>query len=126
MKKLLAIILAVTMLLPVFAVNSFAASYDFSLDTFGSSGWDSSYDKSSKTITFNNAWTGRGWWIGDDGIALTDIESITINFAENTIGCQVVVDYANTDDDQTFACAAGTTSVTATFTEDPVSQVFIQ
>ena len=74
MKKLLAIILAVTMLLPVFAVNSFAASYDFSLDTFGSSGWDSSYDKSSKTITFNNAWTGRGWWIGDDGIALTDIE----------------------------------------------------
>lgn len=124
MKKLLAIILAVTMLLPVFAVNSFAASYDFSLDTFGSSGWDSSYDKSSKTITFNNAWTGRGWWIGDDGIALTDIESITINFAENTIGCQVVVDYA-TATDQTFDCAAGTTSVTATFTEDPVSQVYI-
>ncbi len=124
MKKLLAIILAVTMLLPVFAVNSFAASYDFSLDTFGSSGWDSSYDKSSKTITFDNAWTGRGWWIAQDGIALTDIESIIINFAENTIGCQVVVDYA-TATDQTFDCAAGTTSVTATFTEDPVSQVYI-
>ena len=124
MKKLLAIILAVTMLLPVFAVNSFAASYDFSLDTFGSSGWDSSYDKSSKTITFDNAWTGRGWWIAQDGIALTDIESIIINFAENTIGCQVVVDYA-TATDQTFGCAAGTTSVTATFTEDPVSQVYI-
>ena len=125
MKKLLAIILAVTMLLPVFAVNSFAASYDFSLDTFGSSGWDSSYDESSKTITFNNAWTGRGWWIGNDGIALTDIESITINFAENTIGCQVVVNYA-TGTDQAFGCDAGTTSVTATFTEDPVNQVYIQ
>lgn len=124
MKKLLAIILAVTMLLPVFAVNSFAASYDFSLDTFGSSGWDSSYDKSSKTITFNNGWTGRGWWIAQDGIALTDIESITINFAENTIGCQVVVSYA-TGTDQAFGCDAGTTSVTATFTEDPVIQVYI-
>lgn len=127
MKKLLAIILAVTMLLPVFAVNSFAASYDFSLDTFGSSGDPnhSSYDRDTKTITFNNGWTGRGWWIGNDGIALTDIESITINFTENTIGCQVVVNYA-TGTNQTFDCPANTTSVTATFTEDPVSQVYIQ
>ena len=29
-------------------------------------GWSSTYDAATRTITFEAAWAGRGWWLGRD------------------------------------------------------------
>ncbi len=47
----------------------------------------SSYDAATKTITFNEDWTGEGWAWWGTGLDVTDYKSITLEFEETD--CQV-------------------------------------
>jgi hypothetical protein len=63
------------------AAVSFSASADLNiLGNFGGSGWSSSYDATTKTITYDEAYAGRGWWL--DGADYSEYESLVIEFAE--------------------------------------------
>jgi hypothetical protein len=114
-------------LLPIAAIAaiSFSASADVNiLDSFGTSGWDSSYDETTKTITYDSDWTGRGWWLG--GVDYSDYESVVVEFAtplEAT--AQIVVEYVKElgVDNTTAAGGAGTEKLECQFNKDGITQV---
>lgn len=59
-----------------------------------SNGWDSSYDSSTKEISFNDEWKGRGWNIE---AALTGYDKVVIDFAEPLpYSIRVMVEYNGT------------------------------
>lgn len=92
---------------------------------FGTSGWDSSY--ADGVITFDGAWTGRGWWIGSDN-PMTGYDSMIIQFPGAEINAQVVVNYTDgRDASPNFAINAGATSVTVDLEHEVgISQIYIQ
>lgn len=65
------------------------------LPTFGSSGWGSTYDAATQTITYESAWTGRGWWLapGDVCTDYSAYDEIVIETKENAIGYSIIVEY---------------------------------
>jgi hypothetical protein len=69
------------------------------LSSFGTSGWDSSYDATTKTVTYDKSWTGRGWWLAGEGTDYTDYSdysSIVIEFAQPLEAyAQIVIEYAD-------------------------------
>ena len=88
-------------------------------------GWSSSYDANTKTITFDDAWTGRGWWLGD--VDLSNFASVTIECEAASFGGKLVVQRVDeTMIDKDFE--AGATSVTCALSGDisHISQIFIQ
>ncbi len=55
---------------------------DLDMNSLGS-GWDSSYDASSKTISITgDGWSGRGWWFGGTDYSYYDY--VVVRFAEPT------------------------------------------
>ena len=99
------------------------------LDDLGS-GWSSSYDPETHTITFDDQWTGRGWWLGEDP-GLTGYDSLKITFANGAeIDGQVVVEYVGETDDTKVpptAFAAGDAEVIVPLDhERPIKQIYIQ
>jgi hypothetical protein len=68
------------------------------LDSFGSAGWGSSYDKDSKTITYDGEYKGRGWWL--DGADYSEYSSIVIEFEPLKSYAQIVVEYVSGTDDE--------------------------
>lgn len=94
-------------------------------DNFGTSGWNSSY--ADGVITFDGAWTGRGWWIGNDN-PMTGYDSMIIEFPGAEINAQVVVNYTDgRESSPTFAINAGATSVTVSLEHEVgISQIYIQ
>lgn len=126
MKKLVVMLLTLTMIMSMFSVAGAAASAP-TIDNFGSSGWSSSWDADTKTITFDSGWVGRGWWFGSGDSALTGAENITIKTVDNTIGFQIVVQYED-DTTATAVCNSGTNEVTFADFDDTqgVKQIYLQ
>ncbi len=102
-------------------------NYNLSLVSLGS-GWESSYDAASKTITFDGAWKGKGWWIG--GTDFSAYQDVVVNFAATDATIKLVVEYSggvvNTPD---VYANAGATTIKVDL--DPaksnnVSQIYLQ
>lgn len=105
----------------------FAAKENLTLSDLGA-GWDSSYDSATKTITFNSAWTGRGWWL--DGKDYSAYNEVVLNFEAVAFTVKLVVEYSNEEVVSSEGYAdAGVTSITIPL--DPtgksnVKQIYIQ
>lgn len=94
-------------------------------ENFGSSGWDSSYDSETGVITFNNDWTGRGWWIGTD-TPMTGYDELLINFPGAEVPCQVIVEYVD-GTSSTVPVDKGATQVIVPLDyKVGISQIYIQ
>ena len=68
MKKLLLIMAALfAAFLPIHSVANLSAQETEELNMQDmDNGWSSTYDAATRTITFEAAWAGRGWWLGRD------------------------------------------------------------
>lgn len=71
-----------------FSVN--AETLDLSLENLNS-GWNSSYDKDTKTITFDGAWKGCGWWLGNTDYSKYD--EVVVEFEPVEFDVKLVVEY---------------------------------
>lgn len=116
------------------AAISFGASADtlpLPLNDLGS-GWDSSYDAATKTITFNDAWKGRGWWLESNGVGAdyTDYDEVVVKFEAVTFDVKLVVEYCESGATSGEAIvSAGKTEVVATLDaayKNAVKQIYIQ
>ena len=90
-----------------------------------SAGWNSSYDATTNTITFEAGWVGRGWWLG--GVDLSEYSSVTVEFEAASFDGKLVVQRADeTMMEATFS--AGATSVKCMLTDEisNINQIFIQ
>ena len=116
------------------AAISFGASADtlpLPLDNLGS-GWESSYDAATKTITFDGAWTGRGWWLEASGVYAdyTAYDEVVVKFEAAAFDVKLVVEYGEagaTSSDATVA--AGNTEVVVALDaayKNAVKQIYIQ
>ena len=127
MKKLFTLISMALM-----AMGANAASEDLSLDDLGS-GWSSSYDAATKTITYESAWSGRGWWL--DGKDCSAYKQAVVEFEQQELGVTLCVQYfadGTTSIDETLnstaAVDAGVTKIAVPLSENKghVAQIYIQ
>ena len=116
------------------AAISFGASADtlpLPLDNLGS-GWESSYDAASKTITFNGAWKGRGWWLEANGVCAdyTAYDEVVVKFKPAAFDVKLVVEYGEAGATSSDAIvAAGSTEVVVALDaayKNAVQQIYIQ
>ena len=125
MKKTLLILVALLM----GTSFMFAKEEKLSLTNLGS-GWSSSYDAATKTITFDGSWVGRGWWFGEpNGKDCSDFTEVVVKFEACTFQVQLVVEYNGGVDATKSSVNAGATSVTITLNKDGkgnVKQIYIQ
>ena len=110
------------------AFSASADTYDLT-DQFGGSGWGSSYDADTKTITFDDAWTGKGVWLTDFDASAYD--EVVFECEATTMDFNVVVEYVGAEDaDNTsmFFSAGTTKAVTPLNAEfkSGVKQIYIQ
>ena len=109
------------------SIFSAKAEYTLSLAELGS-GWDSSYDPATKTITYEGAWTGRGWWL--DNVDLSKYNQVVVELETTAIGAQIVVEYNDKNiKSSTGGANAGVTKLVCDL--DPVGkssvkQIYIQ
>jgi hypothetical protein len=99
------------------------------LSSFGTSGWDSSYDAATQTITYESAWSGRGWWL--DGADYSDYSSIVIELAQPLEAyAQIIVEYADTTiTNTTSGASASAEKLEAEFDavgKKAINQIYIQ
>ena len=90
-----------------------------------SAGWNSSYDATTNTITFEAGWVGRGWWLG--GTDLSEYSSVTVEFEAAPFEGKLVVQRADESMmEATFS--AGATSVKCMLTDEisNINQIYIQ
>lgn len=84
------------------AMTANAAQIDLPIDNdydLGS-GWDSSYNGATHTITFEGDWTGRGWWLGTaPGADYSDYEEIAISIEPTDFYVQIVCQYNDAPED---------------------------
>ena len=110
MKKLLLIMAALfAAFLPIHSVANLSAQETEELNMQNmDNGWSSTYDATTRTITFEAAWGGRGWWLGRD---LSTYTKVVAEFATPAPCSGVMkVDYGdNTSAEQGYE--AGATSV---------------
>lgn len=95
-----------------------------SLSALGAGG-SSSYNAETQTITYEEAWGGRGWWLDD--VDLSDYASVTVKFEAAPFNGKLVVQRKNeTSMEKDFA--AGATSVTCPLSGeiDHIMQIYIQ
>ena len=121
MKKLFTL-----MAMALVAMSASAAQLDLTLEDLGS-GWSSSYDAATKTITYDDAWTGRGWWLGEADYSAYD--NVVIDFEDQPIGVQVVIEYNGGQANTVQGIGAGVTQVIATLDAEgkaSVKQIYIQ
>lgn len=103
-----------------------AADAPLTLDNFGTSGWGSSWDSTTKTITYESEWKGRGWWL--DNVDLSAYDEITIGFEKSSMTVQLVAEYNNAENEST-SVEAGATSITYKLNADAknsVKQIYLQ
>ena len=110
------------------AFSASADTYDLT-DQFGGSGWGSSYDADTKTITFDDAWTGKGVWLTDFDASAYD--EVVFECETTTMGFNVVVEYvdAETADNTSMFFPAGTTKAVTPLSAEfksGVKQIYIQ
>ncbi len=129
MKKILAIAMALVLAMAL-SVSVFAdwAVGPLSIDNFGSSGWDSTYDAASHVITPDHDWVGKGWWIAGDSSLYAGYDALKIAFPNGAeTGGQVVVEFADGAESVTVPFAAGDAEVVIPI--DPASsinQIYVQ
>lgn len=99
---------------------------DLPLDDLAS-GWLSTYDASTKTITYEADWGGRGWWLNDvDYSQYTDVE---IEVAPLTIQAKIVCEYVDATSSETAMYNIGDTNLTCKLNDDGkahTKQLYIQ
>ena len=125
MKKLFTLFAAL-----ICAVCVNAENYQLDLTNLGS-GWESSHDAATKTITFDGAWKGRGWYFESDGkgadfSAYTKVVIETVALAGYA---KVVVEYTNGATSSVGEANTGATSIEANLDSDnsnDVKQIYIQ
>jgi hypothetical protein len=120
MKKLFTLVAAAFL-----AVSANAAQLDLSLEELGS-GWESSYDATTKTITYDAAWVGRGWWL--DAVDYSTYDNVVVDFETQELGVQLVIEYNNADPSKTWV-DAGKTQIIAPLDavgKSSVKQIYIQ
>ena len=71
-------------------------------------GWGTSYDTNTHTITFHNAWGGRGWWLEQD---MSDYCRVIVVFDYAPCPGQLVVEYGNGTDASSTMFYTGDNSV---------------
>lgn len=102
-----------------------SSEYNLGLTDLGS-GWSSEYDSSTKTISFTDAWAGRGWWLGSfDASAYSSVE---IQFEVVSFDIQLVIEYSE-GDGVTQYVTAGNTSVSLDLDssrKSNIKQIYIQ
>jgi len=129
MKKIFTLIAAALMSMSMNAADTVALD----LSDLGS-GWSSSYDATTQTITYESAWAGRGWWLGGKDL-YSSYESVVLEFEATPMAVQIVVENFG-DDGSTINqdltgktyVEAGSTSVSFTFTENEknCAQIYLQ
>ncbi|GHT17097.1 hypothetical protein FACS189429_0480 [Bacteroidia bacterium] len=114
------------------SVTMFGAKYQLPLDNL-SSGWESSYDAATHTITFDGEWKGRGWWLEADGVYLdaSAYTKVEVKFQPVAFQVKVIVEYNgyDTDYDAFPTVAAGETTISVTLDADKksaIKQIYIQ
>ena len=120
MKKLFTLIA-----MALVTLSASADQLDLSLEDLGS-GWESSYDAATKTITYDAGWKGRGWWVDPADYSAYDV--VVIDFEEQAIGVRLVIEYNDaTSTNQDID--AGKTQLIATLDAEgksSVKQIYIQ
>lgn len=102
-------------------------------------GWESIYDSTTKTITFEGGWKGRGWWFGDTSesgaLDASRYSQFVLEFEATKTKVAVQVVYTalkegSTDHISTYADAeAGNTSIVVNLDENlknGIQQIYIQ
>lgn len=83
-------------------------------------GWNSKYDASTHTITYEAAWAGRGWWL--DTKDCREFNSVVVEFDQAlTTSCKLIVEYAEGSSEQEVD--SGATSVKCSLDNDKKSSV---
>ena len=128
MKKLFTL-----MLMAFLAMGANATKLNLSLEDLGS-GWSSSYDAATKTITYESAWTGRGWWL--NGADYSAYNKVVVEFEKQDLGITLCVQYfdegtttINETLNSTAAVDAGVTSISVDLSQADkgrVAQVYLQ
>lgn len=121
MKKLFTLIAAAFL-----AVSANAAQLDLSLEDLGS-GWQSSYDATTKTITFDAGWVGRGWWL--EAVDYSTYDNVVVDFETQELGVQLVIEYNNDVKSSSTWVDAGKTQIIAPLDavgKSSVKQIYIQ
>lgn len=113
--------------LAALALPASADTLDLSLANLGS-GWDSSYDAATKTITFDGAWTGRGWWLGE--VDYSQWDQVVVEFEPCACYVQVVVEYnAEGVDSSSSGVNAGSEKIVCELNaeaKNSVKQIYVQ
>lgn len=113
--------------LAALALPASADTLDLSLADLGS-GWDSSYDAATKTITFDGAWTGRGWWLGEADYSQWD--QVVVECEPCACYVQIVVEYnAEGVESTTSGVNAGAEKIACELNaeaKNSVKQIYIQ
>lgn len=108
------------------ALSLSAANYELSLDDL-SVGWSSSYDASTKTITYDDAWGARGWEFS--GVTTSNYSKVVVEFAEATaipVKLYLASGWSNITDAE-ISAEAGVTSITLDLDSSwDFNQVFLQ
>lgn len=109
------------------SLSSLGANFSLSLTDLNS-GWGSSYDAATQTITFNEEWTGRGWWLGNRDF--TGYAEVVVEFDAVEFQIKMVVEYSEegSTPSETYV-DAGATSIALALNKDlknDVKQIFIQ
>ncbi|MBQ8655677.1 MAG: hypothetical protein IJ527_01240 [Prevotella sp.] len=120
MKKLFTLIAAAFL-----TVSANAAQLDLSLEDLGS-GWSSSYDAATKTITYEIAWSGRGWWLGE--VDYSAYDNVVVDFETQELGVQLVIEYNGAENATTWVDAGKTQIIAALDAagKSSVKQIYIQ
>ena len=105
--------------------GSSSVEYNLGLSDLGS-GWNSEYDSSTKTITFSDAWAGRGWWLG--ALDASAYSSIEIQFESASFDIQLVIEYSEGESVKKYV-TAGSTSISLDLDssrKSNIKQIYIQ
>ncbi len=98
------------------------------LDSFGTAGYDSSYDADTKTITFDGEWKGRGWWL--DGADYSQWDQVVVEFEPCSCTTQLMIEYnAEGSSPTSKAVSTGDTKIACEFDanyKNSVKQIYIQ
>lgn len=111
-----------------FALGASAETLDLTLADLGSGWGNATYDAATKTITYVDAWTGKGWWLGE--VDYSKYDEAVIEFEPTAFDVKLVVEYVSDEAQSSDATVmAGATKVTCPLNEtykNAVKQIYIQ
>jgi hypothetical protein len=93
-------------------------------------GYGSTYDPATHTITFDDAWQGRGWWFGSDpGQDFSNYDKVVVEFEPVEFNVQVIIEYNDNIESTSSSVNAGATFVEGMLDETgkgDVMQIYLQ